>query len=118
MDEAERCHSLAILDRGALVASGSPRRLMQEIAETVLEIEAADLRAARAVLTDLDAVASVAQLGTRLHALVDAALERPAEKVRGALAGAGVDAAVEVVQASLEDVFVSVTRQRSAERAP
>jgi ABC-2 type transport system ATP-binding protein len=48
MDEAERCHRIAILDRGALVAEGEPRTLMREIDASVLEIEAEEVRAARA----------------------------------------------------------------------
>ena len=60
-------------------------------------------------------VESIAQLGSRLHALVDAALERPEEKVREVLAASGVEARVEAVEAGLEDVFVSVTRQRGVE---
>ncbi len=113
MDEAERCHSLAILDRGALAAEGSPRKLKDDIDETVLEIEAEDLRATRAALDRIDAVESVAQLGSHLHALIDAGLDRPEDKIREVLADAGLDARVEVVEAGLEDVFVSVTRRRS-----
>ncbi len=116
MDEAERCHSLAILDRGALVAEGSPRKLKHEITERVVEIEAEDLRAARAALNHIAEIVSVAQLGSRLHALIEAGLERPEERVREVLAESGVEARVEVVEAGLEDVFVSVTRQRG-ERA-
>ncbi len=115
MDEAERCHSLAILDRGALVAEGPPHKLTAEIAETVLEVQAADLRAARSALDGISAVESIAQLGSRLHALIDAELADPAETVKRTLAEAGVEARVEQVEAGLEDVFVSVTRQRGEE---
>lgn len=118
MDEAERCHSLAILDRGALVANGPPRQLMEEIDETVLEIESDDLRATRAGLDGIDAVESVAQLGTRFHALVESRLEDPAATVTQALADAGVEAQVREVRASLEDVFVSVTHERGEDPAP
>jgi ABC-2 type transport system ATP-binding protein len=118
MDEAERCHALAILDRGVLVADGPPRQLMKDIDETVLEIESDDLRAARAGLDRIEAVESIAQLGTRFHALVDAKLERPAETVRSALAESGVEAHVKVIAPSLEDVFVSATRGRGEDAAP
>jgi ABC-2 type transport system ATP-binding protein len=117
MDEAERCHALAILDRGVLVADGAPRRLMEEIDATVIEIETEDARGARAALHGVGAVQSVAQLGTRLHALLDPALARPAETVERALAAARVAARVHVVGASLEDVFVAVTRCRGEEAA-
>ena len=71
MDEAERCHRLAILDSGRLVAEGAPKELMDNIDAVVVEIESEDIAAARATLAQLAAVKSVAQLGTRLHALVD-----------------------------------------------
>ena len=38
MDEAERCHRLAILDRGRLVAEGVPKELMAGIPAIVVEI--------------------------------------------------------------------------------
>ena len=49
MDEAERCHELAILADGKLVAQGAPQKLMADIPATVIEVEAADTVAARRV---------------------------------------------------------------------
>jgi ABC-2 type transport system ATP-binding protein len=112
MDEAERCHGLAILDRGALVAGGPPQQLMREIDATILEIETEDVRAARAALDTIAEVQSVAQMGARLHALVDRALADPATRVRAAFASRGIDAEVRETSASLEDVFVAATRLR------
>jgi ABC-2 type transport system ATP-binding protein len=112
MDEAERCHRIAILDRGALVANGTPRELMTGVDASVLEIESEHLPAARTVLDQVDGVLSVAQLGTRLHALVDPTLPQPEGTVRAALERAGVEAAVELTPANLEDVFVAATRSR------
>jgi ABC-2 type transport system ATP-binding protein len=112
MDEAERCHRIAILDRGALVADGTPRELMSGIDAAVLEIESQHLPAARAVVCEVDGVLSVAQLGTRLHALVDSAVPAPEGVVRAALARAAVEAAVKLIPANLEDVFVAATRSR------
>jgi len=113
MDEAERCHSLAILDRGVLVADGPPQRLMAELAATVLVVEAADARSARAALNGLSDVFSVTQLGTRLHALADPDAEDPVRRVRAALSDAGVEGSVRRAQPSLEDVFVVATRSRT-----
>ena len=110
MDEAERCHGLAILDRGRLVAEGSPRVLMDEIDAHVIEIETEALREARGVLDGIPSVLSVAQLGTRLHALLDRTEEEPEVRVHDALARAAVPASVELTRASLEDVFVDATR--------
>ena len=114
MDEAERCHALAILDDGRLVAEGAPRVLAERIGAVVLEIETREIRGARAALADLSGLWSVAQLGTRLHALIDPKVPDPAAAVRAALSQSGVDAEVEVAPASLEDVFVAATTERGA----
>ncbi len=71
MDEAERCHALAILDDGRLVAAGEPRDLAAQIGAVVLEVETPEIREARAALAGVPGLWSVAQLGTRLHALID-----------------------------------------------
>jgi ABC-2 type transport system ATP-binding protein len=109
MDEAERCHGLAILDGGKLVAEGAPRQLMDSIDATVIEIEADDVRAARHALDGQPFVQSVAQLGNRLHALLATELAEPEQRVRELLEQQRVPASVERVRASLEDVFVAAT---------
>jgi ABC-2 type transport system ATP-binding protein len=109
MDEAERCHELAILARGRVVAHGAPQELMERIAAQVVEVEADDTVAARSALAQDAAVLSVAQLGTRLHVLLEPATEQPAERVAQRLGDAGVAARATQVRASLEDVFVAAT---------
>jgi ABC-2 type transport system ATP-binding protein len=122
MDEAERCHRLAILDRGRIAAEGEPKQLARDIDATVLEIACGDLVAARRALATLPAVRSVAQLGHRLRVLVHRDAAAPEESLRAALAPLCADASVQRTGASLEDVFVAVTRLRNgavaaAERA-
>jgi ABC-2 type transport system ATP-binding protein len=109
MDEAERCHRLAILAEGRLVAEGVPRDLMRDIAAAVVEVEAEDVTAARRALAGDERVRSMAQLGTRLHALLDRDTPDPRDRVAARLADAGVTARVRSVAASLEDVFVAAT---------
>ncbi|HEX2244467.1 MAG TPA: ABC transporter ATP-binding protein, partial [Gammaproteobacteria bacterium] len=114
MDEAERCHRLAILDRGRVVAEGTPQRLMETIDATVLEIEAVDVRAARRVLDTQPSIKSLAQLGTRLRALLTCETPNAPAHIREVLKQERVKASVEVTGATLEDVFVAAatfTRQ-------
>jgi ABC-2 type transport system ATP-binding protein len=109
MDEAERCHGLAILDKGALVASGSPMEMKDNLAATVIEIESDHARTVRQVLMQLSSVIDVAQLGTRLHALIDPAESSPIEMINSILAQKNLAAQLQVVVPNLEDVFVMAT---------
>jgi ABC-2 type transport system ATP-binding protein len=111
MDEAERCHRLAILDRGRLVAEGPPKRLMSDLEDTVLEVESDDLAAVRSALGKQEHLRSVAQLGSRLHLLVSPRLADAESAVRQRLESAGVAARVARTSPSLEDVFVAATRK-------
>lgn len=113
MDEAERCHRLAILDRGVLVADGTPGELTGALAGHALLVASSRPRQVRAALVGQPGVASVAQVGNALRVLMDDG--RGAEaRVRAALAGAGLDGEVSAVTPNLEDVFVSATRRRAA----
>jgi ABC-2 type transport system ATP-binding protein len=112
MDEAERCHRLAILDRGKLVADGTPRELAARIGWQVLQVESPNPRGAQALLRQRTDVGGSAQIGPALRVLLDAATP-PATLVQ-ALAAAGIEAQVALVAPNLEDVFVAATRASSA----
>ena len=110
MDEAERCHALAILNEGSLVASGSPKTLMAELPASVIEVETGNPREVREFLLRFEPVIDVAQLGSRLHALVKPELPEPAAVLAAALEGDGLDATLRRVGPNLEDVFVMATQ--------
>jgi ABC-2 type transport system ATP-binding protein len=122
MDEAERCHRLAILDHGALVADGTPKALTGMLEGRTLVVESATPRQVQRALLGMAGVSSVAQVGNALRVLMaDGAAGRdpdPAARLRAALAAAGLDAAVEPTQPNLEDVFVAVTRDDEAQASP
>jgi len=109
MDEAERCHGLAIINRGKLVAEGSPQALMQGIDALVLEIESQDPRRCAALLNQQPYVKSVTQLGTRLHALLDKRTQGGLKRVQELLKILGPGYQVRETPANLEDVFVAAT---------
>ncbi len=116
MDEAERCHRLAILDRGVKVADDAPLALQEDIGMSVIEIRGEPDRA-RELLQGLPFVASVTQLGTRLRVLVPRDVAEPLQAVQEALAGAGIDTDCRIVGASLEDVFVAATQDNGRTKA-
>lgn len=106
MDEAERCHRLAILDHGKLVADGTPGELEKQLAGRTLLVHARDPRRAQQRIANLEGVLSVAQVGNALRVLIAGGGDTPA-RIREALAGS--DTRVEAVDPNLEDVFVSAT---------
>ena len=112
MDEAERCHRLAILDRGRLVCEGEPRDLMSSIDATVIEVTGPDLMALRETLSGARGVWNLTQLGSRLHVLLDPSTENPVALIEAALSRAELQSRVAVAEAGLEDVFVAATGRR------
>jgi ABC-2 type transport system ATP-binding protein len=108
MDEAERCHRLAILNRGRLVADGSPAELTGALAGRVVAVSTPDARAAQRILAGRPGILSVAQIGNDLRVLT-AHGEDFAGRVQADLRAAGLDAKAAAVPANLEDVFVEAT---------
>jgi ABC-2 type transport system ATP-binding protein len=111
MDEAERCHGLAILAEGRVVAEGTPRDLMNAVGADVFEIEGADGSEAPKLLRELPWVHGVTQLGVRLRVLADRGTSNAGEQLRAVLEQRGIHAKIEPTHASLEDVFVVATRK-------
>lgn len=109
MDEAERCHRLAILDHGIKVADGTPQELKGATGMHVVEVVADNPYAAQAALHDLNQVTSVTQLGIRLRVLIPVSHAEPVSLVERALQSTGISATAELTAPTLEDVFVAVT---------
>jgi ABC-2 type transport system ATP-binding protein len=116
MDEAERCHGLAIISRGKLAAEGSPQQLMQDIDALVLEIDPDDPRKASDALRGQSYVKSVTQIGNHLHALLKKDTRDGVKKVQALLKKQGIEAKVQETHADLEDVFVASTGSGEAEQ--
>ena len=112
MDEAARCHRLAILDEGVKVADGSPKALGENIAYNVIEVVADNPNSARLSLADNPAFTSITQLGVRLRVLVPKQVPDALEQVRSNLRQAQVRAEADQVFPDLEDIFMAVTEER------
>jgi len=109
MDEAERCHRLAILDHGVKVADGTPQELQAATGMHVIEVMADDPYAAQIAIDEQPEIASVTQLGVRLRVLIPDRHNDPVEIVERALASRSVSGDTHVAAPTLEDVFVAVT---------
>lgn len=115
MDEAERCHRLAILDRGVKVADGTPEDLQNNTGMHIVEVSASDPYAAQSAIQAVAEVASVTQLGVRLRVLIPQHVFDPVDLVQSTLRAQNIDATISTTTATLEDVFVAVT-MKSAEQ--
>lgn len=109
MDEAERCHGLAILEKGIKRADGSPQQLMAAMGARVVEVSGDDLRTLKQSLLSDPNILSAAQIGSRLRVLVQSSIEDPLAWLSPQVAGR----ALTEVRPSLEDVFVTCTGGRA-----
>jgi drug efflux transport system ATP-binding protein len=110
MEEAEYCHRLALLNRGRLIALDTPRGLRSRVVEPILEVHTDDAPGAVEALTGAPGIVDAAMFGRALHVTVEDEATG-AQRIRSVLASAGHAAeAIAPVQASLEDVFVSLIR--------
>ncbi|MGI0119089.1 ATP-binding cassette domain-containing protein [Zooshikella sp. RANM57] len=108
MDEAERCHGLAILEQGEKRADGSPQQLMQQMDARVVEVAGEGLRALKQQLTTEPNVLSAAQIGSRLRVLVKKQIKEPLTWLEPRVG----QRTLTEVRPSLEDVFVTCTGGR------
>jgi len=109
MDEAERCHRLAILDHGAKVADGTPQELQSNTGMNIVEVLVDHPSRAQGILIAMPEIASVTQLGIRLRVLIPQAINDPLGLVELALGKKDIRGEIRVATASLEDVFVAAT---------
>src|SRR5205807_2646820 len=71
MDEAELCDSLGFIYQGRLIATGSPAEIKSgAFGRVVVEVAAAEPRAAAEALVDWDAVEEVVRAGARLRLIM------------------------------------------------
>lgn len=112
MDEAERCHHLAIINDGIKVADGSPAALKSDLAAAIIEVKSPKLAQVKAQLHSLTPVISVTQVGMLLRVMVDPQLASPLEWLNKELTSF-VDVEIRASNPSIEDVFVMATRTMS-----
>ncbi|WP_419243551.1 ABC transporter ATP-binding protein [Photobacterium leiognathi] len=108
MDEAERCHGLAIMEAGIVRADGSPLQLMEQMSVNVVEVESEHLRQLKPRIVQLPEVRSAAQLGIRLRVLVSKTITNPIEWLKARIPELKTSV-MTITRPSLEDVFVTCT---------
>ncbi|MFH8410928.1 ATP-binding cassette domain-containing protein [Streptomyces sp. NPDC018019] len=111
LDEAEHCDRIAILDRGRIVAHGTPAALKAAIGDDQVRVHTADDPAAAAVLRQDLALHPVTGAGGLTLAVEAGAQQVP--RVCAALADRGIPVhAITVTEPTLDDVFFRHTGRR------
>ncbi|MBM26021.1 MAG: ABC transporter ATP-binding protein [Chloroflexi bacterium] len=110
MDEAERCHNLAIMEAGKVKAQGNPNDLMNDLSVNVVEllVNADNNKELKLKLSKKENIKSISQLGKRLRVLVKKEIKDPISWLKQETPDIK-NIKMELVRPSLEDVFVSVT---------
>jgi ABC-2 type transport system ATP-binding protein len=114
MDEAEHCHRLAFIQRGRLVAIGSPAEIKAEkMHGQVMEIDCTAPEVAMAVLRETGLFDEVSLYGDLIHVVAEGA-EAHRPQVKAALREAGVEIrSMEAIVPSLEDVFIKAVKRET-----
>jgi ABC-2 type transport system ATP-binding protein len=110
MEEAEYCDRLALMNRGKLIALGTPGEMRASMSEVVLRVETENAPRAVATLAGADGIIDASLFGRALRVVVEEAAQATTV-IRERIEAAGLRCrSIEIVPASLEDVFVSRVR--------
>ena len=106
LDEAERCHRVALMHKGKLLFCDTPAKLKSRLGKGVLAVVAADPRGVRHALAESQGISSMVLTGDGVHVVVDDAQRRSAEfSVRLRDAGISFEG-IHQVTPTIEDLFV------------
>jgi drug efflux transport system ATP-binding protein len=115
LDEAERCHRVALLHQGKLLFCDTPNNLKTKLGKDVLSVTSSNPRQVRDQLEHAAGISSLVLTGDGVHLVVDDAARRiPEFKVRLQDAHANFDT-VRQVTPTIEDLFVDAVTARASE---
>jgi ABC-2 type transport system ATP-binding protein len=115
LDEAERCARVALMDRGRILAVGTPPEVKKLMRGELIEVQVSDARKAAAILRDKIRTGSIGLFGDRVHVVAHDA-QKIIKEVEAVLNNAGLRAlSIRIIEPSLEDVFISVLAETGEE---
>ena len=109
LDEAERCHRVALLHQGRILFCETPAALKTHLRGAVLSVISSEPRRVRAELDGAEGVLNALLVGDGVHLVVDHAARRiPELRARMQAANLPFDR-LEEVTPTIEDLFVAAT---------
>jgi len=112
LDEAERCDRVVLLHDGEVLALDTPQALLGLLPGEVVSVKGPDPRKTRDLMRGMPGVAGTALFGNSVHAVLGDG-EESRKRLAEGLESSGYRAeTVELVEPTLEDVFLHLVRQR------
>jgi ABC-2 type transport system ATP-binding protein len=117
MDEAEHCHRLGFVERGRLVAFGTPEQIKTDKMEgKVVEIDSNNPAEAMKLLRRSKLFSDVSLYGAQIHVVTKDA-ESQMLSINHLLTSEGISITdMAIIPPSLEDVFISTIRENEREK--
>ncbi|MDA8028905.1 MAG: ABC transporter ATP-binding protein [Nitrospiraceae bacterium] len=114
MDEAEYCNTIALINRGRLLALESPTTLKKrDLGGHLLSVECPDIGKAISLLEGQPGILDAAAFGNAVHLLVDPA-KISCRDLEGRLTTAGIPVArIGSIEPSIDDIFVRMVGENS-----
>lgn len=111
LDEAERCHRIALLHEGRMLFCDTPAQLKANLPGAILSVVTLQPREISELLANQGGISNIMVVGDGLHLVVDDAVKM-IPNIRGLITAAGLTfETVEQVTPTVEDLFIeAVTR--------
>ncbi|MBL7161147.1 MAG: ABC transporter ATP-binding protein [Anaerolineales bacterium] len=117
MDEAEHCHRLAFIQRGKIIAYGSPAEIKRDMMKgQVLEIAPSDAARTVKILRDTHQTGKLPLEEVELYGSLVHVVSPDVEKTKAGITAALSEEKItidqmEIIEPSLEDVFIACMRE-------
>ncbi len=118
LDEAERCHRVALVHQGRLLFCDTPAQLKKSLPGAVVAIVTSEPRRIRDTLASAEGVSGLVLMGNGIHLVVDDSRRRiPQLRARLVTAGLPFDT-IDQVTPAIEDLFVAAVQGGEKRVAP
>jgi len=107
LDEAERCHRVALMHLGRIILIGTPAELKANLPEKCYAVRGGNLRAIKQQLAQRPGVTNVELSGAELHLFL-----HPTASIYEVTQG--IDADVERITPELEDILIAEIHRLAA----
>ncbi len=107
MDEAQKCHQVALMHQGEILVIDEPDNLMNYFSHELIEIQSDDLHLTMGELEDFAEILSMDMFGDKIHITVE-----DAQKMSSKLRNSEISIrSLKKIKPGLEDVFIDLMKK-------